>query len=107
VPASHRYRKSKRRRNEMSYSFNVAASTKAEAKARISAEFDKVVASQPVHAADRDAAEAAAAAFVDVLADPADGEEIRVSVHGSVGWRTEGEFTHSNVGVSAQRARAE
>ena len=91
----------------MSYSFNVTAPTKDEAKEKITAEFDKVIASQPVHAADRDAAQAAAHAFVDVLSAPADGEEIRVSVHGSVGWRTEGNFTHSNIGVSAQRAQVQ
>ena len=87
----------------MSYSFNVTAASKEEAKEKIAAELDKVVLSQPVHAADREQAQAAASAFIDVLADPADGEEIRVSVHGSVGWREEGKFTHANIGVSASR----
>lgn len=89
----------------MSYSFTVTAATKDEAKQKIAAEFDNVVSGQPVHTADRDAAQTAANAFVDVLADPVDGEEIRVSVHGSVAWQGEGNFTHSNIGVSAGRHR--
>lgn len=85
----------------MSYSFSVTASAKDEAKQKIGEQFDTVLAGQPVHSVDRDAAQAAAEAFVDVLHDPAANEEIRVSVSGSVGWRSEGVFTHSNVSVSA------
>jgi hypothetical protein len=85
----------------MSYSFSVTAASKAEAKQKIAAEFDSILASQPVHAADRASAQAAAEAFVDVLKDPAEDEQIAVSVNGYVSWRAEGEFTGASVGVSA------
>lgn len=85
----------------MSYSFSVTAPSKAEAKEKIAAEFDKILASQPVHAADRASAQAAAEAFVDVLSGPADGEEIAVTVNGYVSLRAEGEFTGASVGVTA------
>lgn len=66
----------------MSYSFNVRAANKAEAKAAISSRFDEVVTQQPVHAADKDQAQAAAHAFVDLLPEVTDGREICVSVGG-------------------------
>jgi len=80
----------------------VAADTKAEAKAMLTVEFDKVVEGQPTHAAERDAAQAAAEAFVDVLSDPVEGQSIVVNVHGSLGWLTEGEFVSANVGIAAR-----
>lgn len=67
----------------MSYSFRVQAATKFDVKALIDAEFDKVVASQAVHAKDRDAAQAAAEAFVDVLDDDEE-KDVSVSVAGSL-----------------------
>ena len=85
----------------MSYSFTVRAATKAEAKEKIAAEFDKVVEGQPAHATDRAAAEAAAGAFVDLLGEPADGQVVQAVVHGSLGWRGEGDYTSANVGVQA------
>jgi hypothetical protein len=92
----------------MSYSFNVTAASKAEAKQKIAAEFDSVLANQPVHAADRASAQAAAEAFVDVVNEPAEGEELAVTVNGYVSWRVEGEFTGASVGVSANvRAKAD
>ncbi|MCK1684228.1 hypothetical protein IVA87_33790 [Bradyrhizobium sp. 147] len=70
----------------MSYSFSVKAPNKAAAKAAVAAEFDKVVASQPIHARDRAAALANAGAAIDALVDD---EALHVSVNlsGSVGWR--------------------
>lgn len=85
----------------MSYSFSVTATSKAEAKEKIAGQFDTILASQPVHAADRASAQAAAEAFVDVLKEPAGDEEITIGVSGYVSWRAEGEFTGANVGVSA------
>jgi hypothetical protein len=88
----------------MSYSFSVAAATKADAKQKIADSFDNVVASQPSHAADRVAAVAAGGAMVDVLKDPADDHEIHVSMHGSLSWQhdaADGVFTSASVGVSA------
>lgn len=93
----------------MSYSFSVSAATKADAKQKIEEAFANVVAGQPSHAADRDAAIAAAGAFVDILTEPADGQEVQVSLHGSLGWHHDAPeaFTGAGVGVSASlRAKA-
>lgn len=70
----------------MSYSFSVTASSKAEAKQKIAESFDNVVIGQPSHSADRDAAVAAGSAMVDILNDPADGQEIYVNMYGSLSW---------------------
>lgn len=67
----------------MSYSFSVVGASKADVKQKIADSFVNVVTSQPSHAADRDAAVAIGGAMVDVLKDPAEGQEIHVSVHGS------------------------
>lgn len=88
----------------MSYSFNVQAPTKEEAKIAVEAEFEKVLASQPVHAADLPAARIAAAAFIDVLKDPTEAEEVKVRVNGWVSWRAEGEFYGACFGVQADLA---
>lgn len=85
----------------MSYSFHVSAATKAEAKQKMAAEFDNVVSSQPNHKADRDAAQAAANAFVDVIAEPHEGDMVNVSVSGSLSWTGDNEFTSANVYVTA------
>lgn len=88
----------------MSYSFNVQAPTKEEAKAAVAAEFEKVLEGQPVHAADLPAARVAAAAFIDVLKDPTETEEVKVRVNGWVSWRAEGEFYGACFGVQADLA---
>lgn len=85
----------------MSYSFSVTAATKAEAKEKIAEEFDKVLASQPVHQVDRATTQAAAEAFVDMLVDPNEDQQVSVSVNGWVGWRAEGEFTSASGSVTA------
>lgn len=85
----------------MSYSFSVTAESKVEAKEKIAGQFDTIIAAQPVHAADRASAQAAADAFVDVLKDPAENEQIAVTVNGYVSWQAEGEFTGASVGVTA------
>lgn len=72
----------------MSYSFTAKASSKQQAKDLIAENFENVVATQGVHAADRSAAVACGQAFVDVLtAEPGENEEIQVSMYGSLGWR--------------------
>jgi hypothetical protein len=86
----------------MSYSFRVRAATKAAAKAEIEAEFDRVLEAQPVHQADLPAARAAAVAYVDVLAEPGDDQDVTVDVSGYVSWQAEGQFTGSRVEVRAQ-----
>jgi hypothetical protein len=69
----------------MSYSFNLRAATKADAKARVAAELAKVVQGQPIHEADRAQAQAAADAFIDVLPDDPS-QDVSVNMSGSVGW---------------------
>lgn len=91
----------------MSYSFDFTVATKEEAKARVASELDAVVSVQPVHAQDRDAALATAVAFIDLLADD-DAQDIRVNVHGSVGYQwsldadaSEAPLSQASLGVSA------
>jgi hypothetical protein len=85
----------------MSYSFGIKADTKDEAGKKVEAELATVVASQPSHAADRQAAQDAAEAFIDVLRDPAEGECIGVSMSGSLSWQTANVFTGASVNISA------
>ena len=89
----------------MSYSINFRAASKADAKATVSAELDKVVAQQPVHAVDRAGAEAAAGAQIDLLNDD-DSMDVSVSMSGSVGgtWgadNTVTDLTQANISVYA------
>lgn len=70
----------------MSYYFNFNADSKAAAKEVLQAEFDKVVAQQPVHAADRAQAQAAASAMIDLVPDPSAEEVVYVTCSGNVGW---------------------
>lgn len=70
----------------MSYSFSVRGVTEAEVMKKVDAELDKVVASQPIHEADRAQARAAVMAFVNIIPDPTDKQDFYVSVSGSLGW---------------------
>jgi hypothetical protein len=86
----------------MSYSFSVTADTKADATGKIREQFDAVVAAQPSHAADKEAAVVAAQTLVRLLAEPSDGDEIYVSMNGSLGWKHDApeEFLHANVTIN-------
>lgn len=84
----------------MSYSFNIRAATKDEAREKVAAELDKVVASQPIHAADSKQAMDAAASFIDVIRDD-ETQDILVSVSGSVSWTGDSEINSANVSVTA------
>jgi alkanesulfonate monooxygenase SsuD/methylene tetrahydromethanopterin reductase-like flavin-dependent oxidoreductase (luciferase family) len=91
----------------MSYGFNVRAATVAAAVAAIGPEFDKVVSSHPVHAADREAAVAAATAIAALVSDAPEGQEVSISVSGWLQWSqvpAEGEapsiFTGASVTAS-------
>lgn len=86
----------------MSYSFSVTANTKVEATGKIREQFDAVVSAQPSHAADKEAAVVAAQTLVRLLAEPRDGDEIYVSMSGSLGWKHEStdEFIHANVSIN-------
>lgn len=87
----------------MSYSFSVSGASKPEVKKKLAEAFDSVVTNQPPHAFDREAAVAAGSAFVDMLMEPAEGEEVHLSMHGSLGWNSlnPDKFTGAGVGVSA------
>jgi hypothetical protein len=71
----------------MSYSFAVIGESKADAVAKVRAEFDRVASAHSAHAVDKEAAVAAAQAFISLLQDPVNGERIAVNMYGSVGWR--------------------
>ncbi len=97
----------------MSYSFNVKAPSKADAKAAVEKAFDGVVASQPIHARDRAAALATASAVIDLLAQPQPDDplsHVSVSVNGYVSWRENlkedgsNDLTGASVSVSAALA---
>lgn len=85
----------------MSYSFSVTAATKAEATGKIREQFDTVVAAQPAHSADKEAAVVAAQTLVSLLADPKEGDEVYVSMNGSVGWQNDApdKFLHADVSI--------
>ena len=85
----------------MSYSFSVTAATKDAAGVAVEAELAKVVENQPSHAADRQAAQDAAEAFIDLLRDPGEGECVGVSMSGSLIWQTGDVYTSASVNVSA------
>lgn len=65
----------------MSYSISFTVPTKAEAKARVASEMDNIVASQPVHAKDRDPVIAVAGSFIDLLRDD-DSKDVQVQISG-------------------------
>lgn len=69
----------------MSYSFDITAPTAGEAKAKVVEQMNEVVRTQPAHAKDKEAAITAAHAFIDMLANDTR-LDIRVTVHGSVGY---------------------
>jgi hypothetical protein len=88
----------------MSYSFSVKAANKTEAKKMVADQMQGVVNNQPVHKADADAAIAAAGAFIDILGEPNEGDEINVSVNGYLSWHgdmSNADFIGANVNVSA------
>ena len=96
----------------MSYSFSVQAPSKAEVLSKVEAELARVVDNQPIHAADQQQAQAAAAAFVALMPDDAT-KDVYVSVSGSISWtglRDQQTVTHAACSVSAglkQRVPAE
>lgn len=89
----------------MSYSFTAFAPTRAELRSKVKTALDGIVAAQPIHAADREQAEAAANAFISlVIEDPE--KDVTISMHGSV-WSTPDGLKSAGVGVSvSQTTRA-
>lgn len=88
----------------MSYGFNVRAATKGEAIAAVEAEFDKVIAAQPCHVADRYAAMKNAEAVIAMLPEPSETQDVTVSMNGYMSWIgnvEDGNFTGASVAASA------
>jgi hypothetical protein len=74
----------------MSYSFGVNASTKDEAKAKVTQEFEAIVLQQPNHSKDEAQALANASEAIDLLRDD-ETQDIRVECYGSLMWSTDPE----------------
>ena len=93
----------------MSYSFAITGISKVDAAAKVAAKFDQVIVNQPTHAADKEGAVAAANAFINLLREPGDGEQIAVNMYGSLGWEHSDNpptaFLSGNVSVSASIAK--
>lgn len=70
----------------MSYSFNVRGADRHEVDRLAALEFEKIVASQPMHEVDRNQARTAVHGFTQMLGTPTDGMELSVSVAGSISW---------------------
>lgn len=81
----------------MSYSFSVRGATKQAILSAVAEEMAKVVASQPVHAADQQAVMANATAVVGLMADD-ESRDISISCNGSI-WTGVGGV--QKVGISA------
>ncbi|QGZ56733.1 hypothetical protein [Paraburkholderia acidiphila] len=94
----------------MSYAINFTAANKAEAKQRVVDEMATVVANQPCHVKDKDAAIGTAHTFIDMLVDD-DAMDVHVDMYGSVGYQwteldpygqsSDARFTAAGVNVSA------
>lgn len=84
----------------MSYSFNVKASTKGQARQLVEDELKKVVSGQPLHNKDHDQSLAAADAFIDLLGE--DGtKDVSVSVAGYVTQDVAGKIMTVSFSVTA------
>jgi hypothetical protein len=75
----------------MSYSISARGATKALALAALGCLFDSnVVATQPVHAADKQQALAAAESFAGILPDD-DSKDVSIRMNGSLSWQNVGD----------------
>lgn len=88
----------------MSYSFQFKAANKAEAKAKVAAELDKVAQVQSCHDRDKQQAQDAAEAFIDLLVDD-ETKDVFVNMSGSLTGLWTGNdvtrITGANVSVNA------
>lgn len=91
----------------MSYSFTFKAANKAEAKAKVATELDKVAQGQSCHERDKHQAQAAAGAFIDLLVED-ETKDVFVSMSGSLTGSWTGSdvtrITGANVSVNASLA---
>ncbi len=69
--------------------------------AKAVSEFDKVVGYQPIHAADREQATAAARAFLSIVPDANETQDFALTVSGWVSWNPELIVVAANVSISA------
>lgn len=83
----------------MSYSFHVTATNVEAAKADVESEFDKVVASQPIHAKDKKHAMDTVESSLALLGAQPDGKGVYVSVSGSVGWNPDESLNNVSLNV--------
>lgn len=94
----------------MSFSFSVRGATIAAVVAAATAKMDEVVAQQPAHTADRDAVVSAADDYAEMMGEPDEGEEIMLTIHGSLSGVWDGgaltRMTASSLGVQAAFAPA-
>jgi len=84
----------------MSYSFQIRAATKADAKEKVAIQMAAIVQQQVVHAVDAEQARAAANAFIDVI-DGDENRDVVVSMNGSVSWSGDSLITSAAVSVTA------
>lgn len=85
----------------MSYAFNVRGATREEVMGQVVAELDKVVASQPIHEADRASAEEVVKSFINLVEEDED-LDYYVSVSGSVSYKGDQSITGANVNVGVR-----
>jgi hypothetical protein len=83
----------------MSYSFTFKATSREDAKRQLGQQFDAVVKQQATHDADRAAAQAATERFIDTINEPQGGQQIHVTVYGSIGMQasTNPDQTNANI----------
>lgn len=92
----------------MSYSFSIKADSKARAEIDVRDQLVKVCEQQKVHTHDCDQAQAAAEAFIRLLADD-NTKDVVVNVSGSLGWEStasgDPSFMSANLSVQAYLTR--
>lgn len=86
----------------MSYSISIRVAAVGLAAAALSAEFDKIVAQQPIHEADRAQALAVTEAYLGLIREPGEGEEISISLSGWVSTRGVEAEAFTSAAVSVQ-----
>lgn len=74
----------------MSYSISKTGATKAIVVALVKQELVNVVAGQPIHAADQAQAMAVTEAFVAIIPEPNEKQDVAISLNGSVSWTSGG-----------------
>lgn len=91
----------------MSYSFNILAATASLAATAVATKLDETVGQLPIHEADKAQAQAAVESLLPLLRQPEEGEQVSVSVSGSVSkYRTEDDgFNSLSLSVNAHVAR--